>query len=95
MSKPETVKDLFIGQHISLSDVEDLARAVFDGKTTAAGPEGYVVTAALYDDLPDHIRDFVRKAFMFFSVENVLDADEADDEPDYSERDELDEDPED
>lgn len=80
MSKPKTVKDLFIGQHISLNDVEDLARAVFDGETSAAGPDGYIVTACKYDDLPRHIREFTRKAFMYFTVENVLDAAEDNDE---------------
>jgi hypothetical protein len=78
MSKPKTIHDLLIGQHISLRDVEDIARNVFDGKTTSAGPEGYVITACSYDDLPNHIRDFVRKAFFFFAVENVLDANDGD-----------------
>ena len=75
MSKPKTLKDLLIGQHISLREVEDIARSVFDGETTMAGPEGYLVTACKYDDLPQHIRDFVRKAFLSFTVKNVLDAD--------------------
>lgn len=75
MNKPKTLHDLLIGQHISLREVEDIARTVFDGKTTAAGPEGYVMTACAYDDLPEHIRQFVRKAFLSFTVENVLDAD--------------------
>ena len=74
MSKPKTLKDLLIGQHISLREVEDLARTVFDGETTMAGPDGYLMTACKYDDLPQHIRDFVRKAFLSFSVTNVLDA---------------------
>ncbi len=74
MNKPKTLHDLLIGQHISLRDVEDIARTVFDGKTTAAGPEGYIITACSYDDLPDHIKQYVRKAFFSFTVENVLDA---------------------
>jgi len=73
MSKPETLHDLLVGQHISLHDIEDVARAVFDGKTTAAGPEGYIITACAYDNLPDHIKQYVRKAFFSFKVENVLD----------------------
>jgi hypothetical protein len=89
MSKPSTLKDLLVGQHISLREVEDIARTVFDGETTAAGPEGYVITACRYDDLPDHIQQFVRKAFLSFTVENVLDVDHsnadsvlADEDPD-------------
>jgi len=76
MNKPKTLHDLLIGQHISLREIDDIARTVFDGKTTAAGPEGYVITACVYDDLPDHIRQFVRKAFLSFTIENVLDASE-------------------
>lgn len=73
MSKPKTLHDLLIGQHIGLREVEDIARTVFDGKTTMAGPEGYLVTACRYDDLPKHIRQYVRKAFFYFTIENVLD----------------------
>ena len=80
MSKPKTLHDLLLGQHITLREVEDIARSVFDGKTTAAGPEGYVITAATYDELPPHLRDSVRKAFFHCTVENVLDANEADED---------------
>ena len=78
MSKPKTLHDLLIGQHINLREVDDIARTVFDGVTTGAGPEGYMMTACKYDDLPQHIRDFTRKAFLYFTVENVLDANEDD-----------------
>ena len=74
MNKPKTLHDLLIGQHISLREIEDIARTVFDGKTTGAGPEGYIITACHYDDLPKHIKEYTRKAFFSFTVENILDA---------------------
>ena len=74
MGKPKTLHDLLIRQLVSLKEIEDIARTVFDGVTTAAGPEGYVMTACKYDDIPDHIKPFVRKAFFSFTIENVFDA---------------------
>jgi hypothetical protein len=78
MNKPNTLKDLLIGSHISLQEVDTIARSIFDGETTAAGPEGYVITAVNYDDLPEHVQGFVRKAVLEFRVENVLDVAEDD-----------------
>ena len=79
MSKPETLHDLLIGQHINLSEVNTIARALFTDEITMAGPEGYLVTGVNFDDLPEHVQGFVRKAILRFSVENVLDAKEPDD----------------
>ena len=84
MPKPNTLHDLLIDGQVSLHDIENIARTVFDGKTRNTGalaPEGYVLTACSYDDLPKHIQDFVRKAFSYFTVENVFDAGTDDDEP--------------
>ncbi len=92
MNKPETLKDLMIGQHIGRNEIEAIARTMFDGKTTAAGPEGYIITAVAYDDLPKHVRDFVMKAILEFSVENVLDANDAAKEADSGYRDALEDD---
>ena len=61
MSKPTNLKDLLVENHISLSEVRKIARNIFDGKTTAAGPEGYVITAVDFDKLPEHVRGFCRE----------------------------------
>lgn len=79
MDKPNILRDLLAAGHISLTDVRNVAREIFDGKTTAAGPgqgglEGYVLTASQFDDLPEHVQGFVIKAVLAFGVENVLDA---------------------
>ena len=82
MSKPNTLHDLLIDGQVSLQDIENIARTVFDGRIKTTGfpaPEGYVMTAGSYDDLPEHIQSFVRKAFFYFTVENVFDAAGADD----------------
>lgn len=82
MSKPETLKDLLKEGHISLGEVNKIAASIFDGSTTAAGPEGYIITACTFDDLPDHVRGFVRKAILEFRVHNVLDRDEDEEKED-------------
>ncbi len=78
MTKPTNLKDMLAGGHISRGEVESIARSIFDGKTTMAGPEGYVITASSFDALPEHVRGFIVKAVLEFSVENVLDAVEDD-----------------
>jgi hypothetical protein len=74
MGKPTNLKDLLREGHITLSEVRKIAKDIFDGTTTAAGPEGYVVTASNFDDLPDHVQGFIVKGILEFSVENVLDS---------------------
>jgi hypothetical protein len=74
MSKPEKLMDLLREGHISLGEVRKIASDIFDGETTAAGPEGYVITAAKWDELPDHVQGFIVKGILQFKVENVLDA---------------------
>lgn len=73
MGKPTTLKDLLAGSHITKSEVRKIARDIFNGETTGAGPEGYVITAVNFDDLPEHVQGFVLKAILEFKVENVLD----------------------
>lgn len=73
MAKPNTLKDLLTEGHITLGDVKKIARDIFDGETTGAGPEGYLLTAAKFDDLPNHVQGFIVKAILEFKVENVLD----------------------
>jgi len=82
MNKPETLRDLLGGGHISITEVDKIISnsTLFDGVTTSAGPEGYVITAVAYNDLPEHVRGFIRKAVLAFTVENVLDASEDEDE---------------
>lgn len=79
MSKPTKLKDLMIGGHIGVNDINAIARAMFTNATTMAGPEGYLVTGVNFDDLPEHVRGYIRKAIKEFSVENVLDANAAND----------------
>ena len=81
MSKPKNLKDLLKDGHISLNEVRAIARNIFDGKTTAAGPEGYVIKAACLNDLPDHVQQFIVKAILEFSVENILETGDDDFEP--------------
>ena len=76
MSKPSTLMDLFKEGHVGMNEVNALARALFTNATTMAGPEGYLVTGVNFDDLPDHVQGFIRKAILRFTVENVLDAKE-------------------
>ncbi len=71
--KPETLKDLLAGGHITLGEVRNIAKSLFDGETTAAGPEGYIITAVALDKLPDHVQQFIVKAILEFRVTNVLD----------------------
>lgn len=77
--KPDTLKDLLAGGHIELGEVKKIAKTIFDGETTAAGPEGYVITAVDFDDLPDACQQFVVKAILEFRVNNILDLDEPED----------------
>ena len=89
MSKPQTLHDLHLDGQFSLQDAEKIARTIFDGTNElleSESPAGYIVTACAYDDLPQHIRDFVRKAILSFTIENVFDA------ADYDEADAEDED---
>ena len=74
MNKPKTLHDLLIGQHIGLNEINAIARAMFNDATTMAGPDGYLVTGVNFDDLPDHVQGFIRKAILQFTVKNVLDA---------------------
>lgn len=74
MSKPETLQDLIAGGHASLGDARTIAKDIFNDRNSGAGPEGYVVIFPNFDDLPDHIQQFIVKAFALSRVENVLDA---------------------
>lgn len=73
-NNPKTLHDLFVGQYISLGEVHAIARALFTDATTMAGPEGYLVTGVNFDDLPKHVRDYITKGIMQFTVKNVIDA---------------------
>ena len=88
MPKPDTLKDLLAAGHISLGEVRAIAKSLFDGQTTGAGPDGYVITSANWDDLPESCRQFITKAILEFKVENVLDAGERVD-PDHSNADSI------
>ena len=77
MPKPNTMLDLLKGGHINLGEVNVIARAMFNTEVTMAGPEGYLVTGVNFDDLPKHIREFISKAILQFTVENILDANAA------------------
>jgi len=72
--KPNNLKDLLKDGHITHGEVRNIAKGIFDGETTAAGPEGYIITASKFDDLPDHVQGFIIKGILEFTVENVLDA---------------------
>ena len=80
MTKPQTLQDLIKGGHATIGDARDIATYVFDGHTTGAGPEGYIVTFPNLAELPDHIQQFIVKAFALSKVENVLDAAESDED---------------
>ena len=73
MAKPNTLKDLLFGGHIDMSDVREVARGVFDGKSDGIGPPGYVVKPAAFDDLDDRLQSYAVKIVLEFKVENVLD----------------------
>lgn len=76
MSKPNTMLDLLSEGHINVNEVNTIARAIFNDATTMAGPEGYLVTSVNFENLPEHVQGFIRKAILQFTVENVLDASE-------------------
>lgn len=76
--KPKIIKDLLAGGHITIGDVKNIARSIFDGNNTADGTgqgglEGYVITACKFDDLAEHIQGFLVKAILEFNVQNFLD----------------------
>lgn len=79
MTKPLTLQHLLVSGGCSLGEIRNIAKDLFSGDT-GAGPEGYVVTLPVFDELPDHIQQFVIKAIAMSKVENVLDAAEAEDE---------------
>lgn len=79
MSKPNKLIDLLKDGHIGLNEVHTIARAIFTDATTMAGPEGYLVTGVNFDDLPEHVRGFITKGILQFTVENVIDANEPED----------------
>ena len=85
MPKPETLKDLVAGGHTNLSEVRAIARAIFNSEITMAGPEGYLVTGVNLDDLSDNCQQFIVKAILEFSVENILDVESPDSDPDPAE----------
>ena len=74
MSKPNTLQDLLIAGEITEGDIKKIARDIFDGVTDGPGPQGYIITAVHFDDLPDSCQQFVVKAIAMFTVENILDA---------------------
>lgn len=74
MTKPSNLKDLLAEGHITKSEITSIARDIFDGSTTGAGPDGYVITAIKYDDLDERLQTYVFKAILEFPVENILDA---------------------
>ena len=74
MTKPSNLKDLLAEGHIDKSEIRQIARDIFDGSTTGAGPDGYVITAVKYDDLDERLQQYVIKTILEFSVENILDA---------------------
>ena len=74
MSKPTTLKDLMIAEGLTTGDVQKIARGIFNGDTELAhGPEGYVVIAPKWDDLPTLAKDFIVKALLESHIMNVLD----------------------
>lgn len=74
MSKPTNLKELMEAGHLTKEEVRGIARSMFDGKTTAAGPEGYVITAVSFDDLDERLQQYIIKVLLQFPIENVLDA---------------------
>ncbi len=84
--KPKIIKDLLAGGHITIGDVRNVARSIFDGENTADGTgqgglEGYVITACMFDELPDHVQGFLVKAILEFKVQNFLDVKSEADNP--------------
>ncbi len=74
IKKPARVFDLVQHGHMTMGEVRKIAQNFFDGKTTGAGPEGYIITAVALNDLPENLRQWIDKAILQFPVENVLDA---------------------
>jgi len=79
MTKPQTLRNLKEGGYIGLHEIETIARQLFDGKITVSGVEGYIVTLAHFDDLPESAQSFIRKAVLASTVENILDVESVDD----------------
>ena len=82
MTKPSTLKDLLAEGHIDKTEIRKIARDIFDGSTTGAGPEGYVITAVDFDVLDERLQQYVIKTILEFPVENILDAATSDDDVD-------------
>ena len=89
MSKPEKLLDLMVAGEVTRGDVEKIARMIFNGVTQHNGPEGYTLTVANFDNLPEHVRGFIVKGVLESSIENILDRsdNEVEDDEDVDEED--------
>jgi hypothetical protein len=75
MSKPETLLDLMKAGGCTMSEVRELANQMFNSSQEMK-LDGYYVTLPNYDTLAPHIQDFINKAVLRSTIENVLDAHE-------------------
>ncbi len=81
MTKPNTLQDLHAQGLVTNGDVDRIARRFFTemiGYEIVNVIEGYNVRPPNFDDLPDACKQFIRKALLFSTVVNTLDADIAD-----------------
>ena len=74
MGKPKTLKDLMIAGEITNGMLDVLARDLFNDDhifpTIDSLP--YDIFTPIYDDLPEHVRGFIRKAILESTVKNIL-----------------------
>lgn len=83
MPRLDTLKDLMVTGDLSMGEARNLTKTVFDGETTlnqAILP--YNITMPAFDDLADHIQQFLIKAMLEAKVVNFLDAKDNDNDPD-------------
>ena len=81
------VQDLMINGLVSRLDLIKIASTMFDGKTVSRDINGYTMTVASFDDLPDACQQFILKALAFSTVVNVLDDMPVEDDDLYTQED--------
>lgn len=74
MPKIETLKDLMIASDLSMGEVRNLTKLVFDGESTLTQDVlPYNITMPKFEDMADHIQQFLIKAMLEAKIVNLFD----------------------
>lgn len=78
MTRPSTLKELMQAGDLTMGEARRITVNIFDSKVIV--PQNvipYSVTMPAFNDLPDHVQQFVIKAMLESAIVNLLDADPA------------------